>query len=423
MRLPVNLFLYVATAGLLGLSGYTFLQSQKESTNAARTAISEAGRRDAEDRLSEGKGAGASSTSWNYQTAAWKARFLAPNLVGKELRSAEDTKPVIDPAQQVQRADVRPLHEIIELVSLMCDTSMDGKGGQSHVIVRYKDAANVQPPSWYLLENQAATPMAASTGAADGVARQGRQGGGTRGGARNGPATPVPTSSAGQEYLQRVWVAGDGTARNEATLWPPFQDIRLVRVDRDARSAYFVRGAVGATSPEGQATPPAEEELFKSSMEISEDVMRAVVEIQRTDPSRRGNLRPETAQAPLADRWKNVDETTLIGNQVMISQKDQAKLQDSPEEFLDRIQVDTYVSRTGSGVRGLRVMNIAPEISSRIGVQSNDLILSLNGEPVSTKADAIAVGKRQYNRGVRTFVLRLLSDGREVERIIEAPDR
>lgn len=68
-------------------------------------------------------------------------------------------------------------------------------------------------------------------------------------------------------------------------------------------------------------------------------------------------------------------------------------------------------------------MNIAPEISSRIGVQSNDLILSLNGEPVSTKADAIAVGKRQYNRGVRTFVLRLLSDGREVERIIEAPDR
>jgi C-terminal processing protease CtpA/Prc len=87
------------------------------------------------------------------------------------------------------------------------------------------------------------------------------------------------------------------------------------------------------------------------------------------------------------------------------------------------VNVDTYVSRTGSGLRGLRVVNVAPEISARYGLQSNDLILSVNGEPVSTKADAIAVGKRQYNRGVRTFVVRLLSDGREVERVVEAPNR
>ena len=308
----------------------------------------------------------------------------------------------------------------------MCDTSTDGKAGQSHVIVRYKDTANVQPPSWYLLENQVASATTQSSGPADGVGRQRPQGAGNRGGVRPGTATPVPTSTAGEEYLQRVWVAGAGTPRNEATLWPPFQDIRLVRVAGDARSAYFVRGAAPAVTAEGQApeaTPPAEEELFKSSMEISEDVMRAVVEIQRTDPNRSGNVRTEKSSAPVANRWTDVEETRLVGNQVMISRQDQTKLQESPESFLDRIQVNTYVSRTGSGVRGLRVMNIAPEISSRIGVQSNDLILSLNGEPVSTKADAIAVGRRQYNRGVRTFVLRLLSDGREVDRIIEAPDR
>jgi hypothetical protein len=35
----------------------------------------------------------------------------------------------------------------------------------------------------------------------------------------------------------------------------------------------------------------------------------------------------------------------------------------------------------------------------------------------------MAVGKRQFNRGTRTFVVKLLSDGREVERIIEAPNR
>jgi hypothetical protein len=69
------------------------------------------------------------------------------------------------------------------------------------------------------------------------------------------------------------------------------------------------------------------------------------------------------------------------------------------------------------------VLNITPELSQRFGVQQNDLILSINGTPVSTKADAIHVGKKLYNRGVRTFVVKMLSDGREVERTYQAPDR
>jgi hypothetical protein len=208
------------------------------------------------------------------------------NLVGKDLRKADETKAAIEEVQQPKVADVRPLSDVIELVSLMCDTSTDGKGGQSHVIIRYKDVASVQPPNWYLLENQSGAAASAPAGAADGVGGRtgGRPGGGRPGGARPGASTQVPTSSAGQEFIQRVWVVGDGSPRNEATLWPPFQDVRLVRVAKDARSAYFVRG--GSAQPvEGQdpATlpKPLEEEVFKTSLEISEDVMRAVVEIQR----------------------------------------------------------------------------------------------------------------------------------------------
>jgi len=167
---------------------------------------------------------------------------------------------------------------------------------------------------------------------------------------------------------------------------------------------------------------PLEEEVFKTSLEISEDVMRAVVEIQRGDENQPREVR--TAAAPeSASGWKEVEETTLVGNKVFISKKDQQLMQESPESFMDRINVDSYVSRTGSGLRGLRVLNVAPDLTARYGVQSNDLILSVNGEPVSTKADAMAVGKRQFNRGTRTFVVKLLSDGREVERIIEAPNR
>lgn len=224
--------------------------------------------------------------------------------------------------------------------------------------------------------------------------------------------------------MQRVWVKGDGSPRNESTLWPPFQDVRLVRVATDARSAYFVRAGIGKPA-EGQdpATTPApvEEEVFKTSFEISDDVMKAVTELQRAD-----GKRVVESQAPATNPnggWRDVEETTLVGNKVIVSRKDQQMMQQAPETFLDRVNVDAYVSRTGSGLRGLRVLNVAPEISTRYGIQSNDLILSVNGEPVSTKADAIAVGKRQYGRGVRTFIVRMISDGREIERVIEAPDR
>ncbi len=423
MRLPVNLLLYAVAAALLAFAGYTFVKSLEDSDSGLRKELSQKGMNEAQERLSKGKGDGPSSTGWNYQTAAWQARFLAPNLVGKDLRKAEENRTATQDAEKPVVTDVRPLGDVIELVSLMCDTATDGKGGQSHVIVRYKDAASVQLPSWYLLENQVASAAAPTPGPADAVGRQGRPGGNRGGAARPGASTPPPTSSAGQEFVQRVWVKGDGSPRNEATLWPPFQDVRLVRVATDARSAYFVR-AVGkpVTGQDPAMVPaPVEEEVFKTSLEISEDVMKAVVEIQRGDDKRSPAARAP-AQATNSG-WRDVDETTLVGNKVIVSRKDQQLMQQAPETFLDRVNVDAYVSRTGSGLRGLRVLNVAPEISSRYGVQSNDVILSVNGEPVSTKADAIAVGKRQYNRGVRTFTVRLLSDGRDVERVIEAPDR
>lgn len=423
MRLPVNLLLYAVAAALLAFAGYTFVKSLEDSDSGLRKDLSQKGMNEAQERLSKGKGDGPSSTGWNYQTAAWQARFLAPNLVGKDLRKAEENKSAAQETEKPVVADVRPLGDIIELVSLMCDTATDGKAGQSHVIIRYKEGASVQPPSWYLLENQVAQAAPANPGPADGVGRPGRPGGARPGGNRPGATTPPPSSSAGQEFVQRLWVKGDGSPRNEATLWPPFQDVRLVRVATDARSAYFVRASGKPTAGQDPATIPApvEEEVFKTSLEISEDVMKAVVEIQRGDEQRSPTAR---APSPAANSgWRDVEETTLVGNKVIVSRKDQQLMQQAPETFLDRVNVDAYVSRTGSGLRGLRVLNVAPEISTRYGVQSNDVILSVNGEPVSTKADAIAVGKRQYNRGTRTFIVRLLSDGREVERVIEAPDR
>ena len=68
-------------------------------------------------------------------------------------------------------------------------------------------------------------------------------------------------------------------------------------------------------------------------------------------------------------------------------------------------------------------MNISPEIQGRFGVQVGDLILAVNGQSVSTKAQAVTVGKKLYRRGVRRFTVTLLSNGQEIERIYQAPDQ
>ncbi|MGE3172958.1 MAG: hypothetical protein AB7O97_10070 [Planctomycetota bacterium] len=422
MRLPVNAFLYLASAGLLGLAGYTFYESMQLGTQDVRTEHTERGAREAQDLLARGRGQGPVTTTVGYNTAVWKAAFLAPNLIAKPPRIEEPKGPAVE-VQTQKPVDVRPLGDIIELVSLMCDTSTGGMGGQSHVIVRYKEGVDVQPPSWYLLENQVAAGAGAVSAPSDGVPGRPRPNGRPVPGR---PAQPVPMSSAGTEYLQRVWVTSDGSARSESTLWPPFEDIRLVEVKEDALSAVFARSAPPAPAPaEGEDPPPAPEpvteELFKSLM-ASQEVAKDVVALLRNRARRPTD--DAGTPAPVGNSsWQDVEETRKVGDQWHISRRDQQVMNESPETFMNRINVDAYVSPTGSGRRGLRVLDVAPDITSRYGVQPNELILSVNNEPVSTKADAIATGKRLYKRGVRTFVVKFLSGGREIERTYQAPDR
>jgi hypothetical protein len=81
------------------------------------------------------------------------------------------------------------------------------------------------------------------------------------------------------------------------------------------------------------------------------------------------------------------------------------------------------VSKTGSGLKGVVFRNIEPGIAQKFGVAQGEVLISLNDEKVETKADALAVGKRQYNRGTRTFVAKFLSNGQVIERSYQLPDR
>lgn len=425
MKLPVNAFLYVVSAGLLGVAGWTFYKTYPEQSQAAHDKRHNQGIAEARDLLAKTKGQNdKAERNWNYEGTWWKTAFLSPNVLGKDPPKQVSPEQIAAAQQAQTQVTVQPLEEIIELVTVVCDRG-SGKGDLSHVVVRYK--GQVDTPEWYQRENRPASAAAPMDSVAPGGGAQagGRGGRGGRGGGGNAPraATPMPASTAGAEILQRIWVAGDGSARFENKLWAPYSDIKLVRVSPDARSAFFVRPAP-APKPGEPPVPAKEEELFKTSMPMSQDVAAAVADILRTAaPDRLRGGKSDLAAAPANGNWIDDVETKKIDGRINVGRKDEQLYRENPNALLERVNAESYVSKTGSGLKGVVFRNIEPAIAQKFGVAQGEVLISLNDEKVETKADAMAVGKRQYNRGTRTFVAKFLSNGQVIERSYQLPDR
>ncbi|MEC7583248.1 MAG: hypothetical protein VYE77_02940 [Planctomycetota bacterium] len=431
MKLPVNFLLYVLTLGLCAFAGWTVYEAWllERQDNVQH----ELGQAEAIDRLALGREGTAKVEAVRYNATTWLEQWMGPNVLGKDPPKPVD--PVADSEPEpVPVVDQTPLEDIIELLVLFHDGAKRGEGGESHVVVAYRDTANVQPPRWYELENQPPTTMGTISRRRDTVSNTGRRarngnngrgrgrpgnpGASQLGKAPRGPSVPM-ASTAGREVVQTLWAAGDGSKKFEATLWPPYDYIKLVRVAADGRSAFFVR--VPPPPPDGESAPEVvEEELFKTTLDISQEVLKQIANVNGRDPNRmRG---PGTGEQAVSSKWRDVQETTEIEGVFHIGSNDRESFAKNENDFLSQINVSSYQSPLGTRLRGLRVMDISPEIRGRFGVQRGDVILSVNGKPVSTKAQAISVGKRLHQRGVRRFTVRLLSNGQEIERVYQAPD-
>lgn len=414
MKLPIPTLLYLTSAALFGYAGWTVYEMLPMLEDATYLGATKKGQTQALERLTKGKGTGPVSVDWQYSAGPWWAEFKDPNYLGK---LPEVKGPVVEAPVVVERpADARPLEQIIELVSLVYDGSTQGKGGDSHVIVRYKPEANVRPPQWYLLENAldgASGPVTAMRPdvVPQGPGRNGRQN-------QPRPTSPMPTSLVGREILQKLWVAGGDDERRGSALWGEFSNIRVVRVDSSAQSAYFVR-----TPPppkEGEAAvEPKEEELIKTNAAISQDLLRELRILQGRSPEEGGNRRDLTA--PATGVWTESETTTQVGNRINIGREDEKRFRDV-DDLLTKIHVDTYTS-TVSDTRGLVVRNVDPQLASSFGVAQQDVLLEINNRKVQTQAQAVQFVKGEYKKGVRTYTTQWLSNGQIVERIYQAPDK
>jgi hypothetical protein len=444
MKLPIPFLLYVTSLGLFGAAGWTVYEMVPLWKAKAKEDATARGQNDGKDALARGRGKGPVADNWVYtkDSQPWWSGLKTVNLTGK-LPPPPPPPPGTVPEKVEVIADVRPLDQLFELVSLVYDGQAGGKGGSSHVIIRFKPEANVEPPEWWVRENTPPTPTAATPGGqrpADGVGGRASGGGrppqnppGNRPPPRPTPtATPMPASLAGREMLQKIWVDDGGDARRSAMLWPmkPSQateagrvvhvgTIRLVRVADDAQSAYFVR-ELPPKEGEG-AVEPKEERLIKTSMGLSQDVLEALLSLQGRDP--KAATLPSTPAVPavLAGAWIDTEETMRVGNRFNIGRQDERAFGEDTDRFLAQLNVDTYVGKQ-TKTAGLIVRGADSQLA-KFGVQVGDVLLEINGRKVESKGAAVSLVKGDYNRGVRTFQSKWLVNGQVVDRVYSARDR
>ncbi|MGK0154388.1 MAG: hypothetical protein ACI9SE_001340 [Neolewinella sp.] len=424
MRL-IPFLLYVTALSLFGWAGWTVYDSLDLWKDETRVGATNRGRDDAITLVAKGKGKGPQTSAWNYGAKNWWPQLKQVNLIGKlpeRQPTAEELANASEPVETV--VDLTPLDQIFELVSLVYDGEDGGKGGRSHVIIRYTPQAAVEPPEWWIRENTAPTPTArAGRGPRDLAAAPATATTRRNGRNRGRPSNPVksqpsvmPSSLAGREVLQKIWVDDGGDIRRSAQLWGKYSHIRLVRVDSAAESAFFTR-AVPVKKGEPKVEPK-EEELLKTTADIPQSVLLSLRRLQGREGDSK-SVAVKSAAKP--NQWREVENTTRFGNQFHIGRKDETSFRD-PDQFFSSVHVDTYVSKTSS-MRGLSVRNIKSDVAQKFGVQTGDVLLEVNNRKVSSKAQAVNMVKKAYKRGVRSYSTKWLSNGQEVTRVYMAPNK
>jgi hypothetical protein len=425
----IPILLYVLAFSLFAWAGFTVYSSLDLWDGETRTVATNKGRDDAIMLIAKGKGKEPQTSAWNYAAASWWPQLKQVNLIGKLPERKPTSEELANASKPVEPiVDLTPLEEIFELVSLVYDGEDAGKGGRSHVIIRYQQEAAVEPPEWWIRENTAPTPMArtgrgprdlaaapatATTRSSRGRGRSGRSA------SRPQPTampTSMPTSIAGREVLQKLWVDDGGDMRRSSKLWGKYSHIRLVRVDSSAGSAFFTR-AIPVTEGEPKVEPK-EEELLKTTADIPQSVLLSLRRLQGRDGDSKSTTVKPTAKP---NQWREVENTTRYGNEFHIGRKDETSFRD-PDQFFSSVHVDTYVSKTSS-MRGLSVRNIKSDVAQKFGVQTGDVLLEVNNRKVSSKAQAVNMVKKDYKRGVRSYSTKWMSNGQEVTRVYLAPSK
>ncbi|MCB9882240.1 MAG: hypothetical protein H6832_16780 [Planctomycetes bacterium] len=311
------------------------------------------------------------------QTSNWTGKLPPPPPVETTQDNAVTEKPV---------EVLEPIGDLLEITTMKAGTSDDTQ----LILIRYK--RDVTPP------------------ATNGVGASA-----TGGGSFDTMGMGGVSSALGQPY--HILAPGD-------PLWKPFETIVFKGCETTADGsqivAVFTRPKPGGNDGEtvDQTLTVAEFALGNTIADSTKDALGATSVIN--DKSSDG-VKERT--------WKDPgDRTQRVGDVWMISKVDNSAFESDYDRILTQDFVTSdYVSqrkdeKTGERLRGVSFQRVSDSVA-RFGVKSGDLLVAVNGQEVTSKANALNVGRKQYDRGVRTFELTFLSNGVKVVRTYTAPEK
>ena len=394
MRNGIKLYLYLASASMLGAAGW--LGEAAINRGAGPGQVSMEGMEVARQWIGAGHEL-RRKDPWNFDNREWFAQFQVVNLTGWRPTAEE---PVYTGSGDDPTQPPKALDEIFQLISLMYHNAEGDP--ETHVVLRYQEDSRGE-----ILGGVEKLPVAGAVGLAANQIPGGRLPRGAR--AHSGPPGALPWSQPPRVPVTNRLVHH---VKVGESLREPFGQIVLVRVAEDANSAFFRRGDIGSQL----------EEAYKQVLGLDSKLLGQLVARNRKP----GEVKTRTGLPPTADSsWIDVPVTTQVSpGRFSISRADDELIRRDPQKLLDRVFIRPYTSRSGNrSLDGIELLKVDAELGQRFGVRTGDVILEVNGEPVRTRSQAIEVGTRLYGQGVREFRVRVTSMGRREERIYIFPDR
>lgn len=400
MKLPINQILYLTIVGLFGLSGWQFYETLDKQRSDDVNARQARANKTTSERFQAGRDSKQVAKGPEYGKPAVWTPFKHANLIGKEPPPPEvevDTGPK-EPPPSVAKVET-PLEDICEIVMLVYD------GERSRAVIRYLPDAEIEVPE-EILEIQRAKEGFGAGGAPPPTSTFNRP--------RNNRAAPkpaaMPVAAPMEGYIHQL--------KLDDKLWAPFSHIRLGRIDDYAEFAAFVRTVDGE---EREA-----EKLFRDELELGQELQAKFDALRRReggseasgDPADPGDERSPIM--PGENPWRGGPSGQRVGDQFHIGENDWREFQSDPNRIHTR-EIGTR-SYSGGSIKGVQITKVSPRFQ-QMGLNNGDVIIAVNGQSVTSKAQAIDVGKKLYKRGQRTFEVTLLSQGREVTRTVVAPDK
>lgn len=369
MKLPINPLLHLISLAAVGGMVMSGLQLSKNTDiyDARRGTIN----KDIK-KLRNAKGGAIDSGKWDYRDTPFWTGFTEANFTGKvkvvaKAKNPDDEQPKKAAPGMIQLSDI--LHVI----------AISHGNGISGAVVNY--TANVEVPTKYQISPSNSVLGSIPRGRQRKVKEQ----------------IPVRQTASSPPHHLRI---GD-------PLWPPYEHVALHAIFTDASAVEFELRLEGKDN--------VVQELRKNVLGLPEDVLDVFDKSAGKAAAKlaKSGSKPASKDSSAGYNWVDQPSTFVDrrGN-VNISNKDSKWLGRSGGQiFNEDVHMRDYSSGTGNRkVRGIQLRKLSARVR-KFGAQEGDVVLSINNEPVKGMAQAKRLGRRLYNRGVRSFRIEVLRRG------------